>query len=277
MKEKIINIDEVLDEFSIYGFIPHNYGSNGKSAAGMWREELAYLAYLALQAPSGDYCETGIFMGSSSCLLGTVSRVQNRQNKLFAVDISFDGYNGAYKYNVYKKAKLDKYIIELQTNSLYLANALADYANGFSGMTNDINISFCLLDSWHSYRAVVTEFEAVKPYLVPGAILALHDLPPRNTWIMEDASYRARCFHNDFMRADMPVFDTNDPSEAVRREAEQDFFILEAVAHILDNNPDFELMPMPPEFECDYRHIAGDYQHGRTSPNNALAAIRKKV
>lgn len=264
-------INEVMDNFSIFGFRSHQY----PDVIGLWEEEQRYLVSLALQAPAGNWIEIGSHCGGSACLLATAIRNERPGTKLQCVDIDFEGFGGAFKRNVYKKGKFDDVVFTRQLNTKNLKDDL-DYWGDLGAL--DKGYSFLYIDGWHTFRAVITEFEAAKPFLVSGAIVAFHDLSPRNTWVLEDAAYRAKANYDIWMKSEMPDIDGGDLQKFHATESQQDFLILEALAYILDNNPEFELLPLPKEFECDYSHLTGGpYRHSSTSPNNALAAIRKKV
>jgi predicted O-methyltransferase YrrM len=268
-------VQDIIDDFSNLGFLSHNYGSNGKSAIGMWKEEQSYLVDLALQSPQdASWIEVGSFQGGSACLLATAIRhldanTLNGNIKLYCVDIDFNGHNNAFNYNAFKRGKFGDIISLIETNSKNLASHL--------DTINDLKIGFVWLDGWHSYKAVMTEFDAIKPYLVPGSIVAFHDAPPRNSWVLPDATWRAHANHAHWMSEEIPDINVKDKSSYHKLEQSQNFEILPAVAYILDKNPEFELLPLPSEYECDYTHIAGHYKQGGTSPQNAVAAIRRSL
>ena len=258
-------VQDIMDEFANLGFLSHNYGSNGKSAIGMWREEQMYLLDLALRAPYGNFLEVGSFQGGSACLLGGAIIAGERDTKLYCVDIDFSGHNNAFDYNVFKRGKFGDVVSLIETNTKYLAEQL--------DRINDLKIGFAFLDGYHSYKAVVTEFEAIKPYLVDDAIVALHDAQPLNGLHIEDVTYRANIFYNEYMNTEMPDVDSSDLAKYHAMEQKQDFLILEAACY-LKSKYNLEFITTPDDYKCDYSHITGGYKHGQTSPYNSILGMR---
>jgi predicted O-methyltransferase YrrM len=266
-RKKLMNdlLENILDHYEIFNFKSHQL----PNAVGMWPNELKYLATLAMSVPEGHFLEIGSFCGGSAALLALVRQYQNRGPFLFCNDINFSAFGGAFRKNLYKVGKLDKLVQEIECNSKNL-----DEVFRLMNSLQTLNLSFCWLDGFHSYKAVLTEFEAIRPYLVPDSIIAFHDAPPR-PYNMEEAERRALSYHDRWMAEEIPDVDSANLEAYFAAEKQQNFFILEAVAYILNQYPEFSLLEMHTQFECDHTDRTGPYKHGSTSPNNAICAIQK--
>lgn len=261
-------IDEIMDDWSIFGYKSHSY----PNVAGFWLEEGRNLVELALSAPSGDWAECGSHHGASACLLATAIRNQKLNNRFWAFDIKI---SPEFKTNVFKKGKFDDIVEPHQGNSANLKDFF-EHWDGIIQLGDMPQFSFVFLDGWHSFKAVVTEFEAFLPYLVDNAVIALHDCQPREGVILQDVTYRAKAHYDSYMNSDMPDVDSSNLEKYHAAEAAQDFLILEAACYLADKYG-LEFIPTPDEYKCDYSHVTGGYKHGGTSPYNSICALRYKV
>src|SRR5687768_14607391 len=105
-------IQDILDDYSVFGYLAHNYGSDGQSARGMWDAEVAYLVWLALQAPQdASFIDVGCFCGSSTVLMSLVRRHQKRGPFTYSVDVSFKDPNSklhqAFNRKVFRVGRFD--------------------------------------------------------------------------------------------------------------------------------------------------------------------------
>jgi len=242
----------ILEEWERIGMQIHTL----PNAAGMWTEELEYLAYLCGQCDfNKNWVEIGSFCGSSACLMNLVreSKENPGTGKIISVDLDF---KPMFDINI-NRLSYQNLNQKLEINSSDFANKyrLQDWSQIKSNTTE---ISFAFIDGFHSYQQVITDFEQVLPFLSKDAIVAFHDASP----FMFDDGHKDHC-HSE------GGWEMGDGIE--------DFRVDEAIFDILMDHKDFELMQRPPEYDCEHFQETGltEWVRGTTSPFNSLVAIRK--
>ncbi len=229
----------VVEQLSRLGILPHS-NANG---IGLWPEEQLSLVWLASQSPvDGDWAEIGTFCGGSACLLSflrnkkvTIHSVDPNPRPIAAVNFKVANATNVIQHRLYS----EQYFLREHNSPL----------------------SFCFIDGFHSFSQVLRDFLAIKRFLVPGAIVAFHDVSP-NLDLERAGEFARENFDN------------------LLESQNEDFYLDEAVAYILGEFTDFELVTLPEPFRANCRHFQetglNRWIRGKTSPFNAIAAIRRK-
>jgi cephalosporin hydroxylase len=253
-------MDEILDDFSIWGFKSHQY----PLVIGVWPEEIKWFVELCLCAPTGDFLEVGSHHGGSAVLMAISRQYQDRGPTIFCNDIKF---TKTFDRNLFGVGKMAHLINKIEDNSLNLKIHLDELKP---------SISLAFLDGWHSFRAVVSEFNSIKDYLVDGALLLFHDTEANFHSQVDEYTRRAYSYMDRFLATDMPAVDPNDLKSYHEAERLQDFEIGAAVAWIKEEY-ELELIEIPDRFKCDYTKITGPPKRGTTGGHNAISALRWKT
>ena len=258
-------LKEIIIEYLNVGYQSHIYGPDGMGAAGLWESEVQALAWAGLNAPKGDFFTVGAFQGASDVILGLVAKYRGEGQKVISVDIM---HQKAWYRNVYQRAHLKDYVIPYDISCTKYKHKGNPVALGFS-------------DGWHSFRAVVTEFNSVKSHLLKDAIYLFHDSPPDA--ILPNKSgpppvqlvQEARERYPELMATHIPeTLEVENKTEYHKTEGLQDFLIELAIAHICSETG-ASLVELP-EFDHKPRFdmTGGDWERAKTSPYFGLRAIR---
>ena len=240
----------IVEDFDLLGILPHTM----PNAIGMWPNEQLCLVWCALQAdPAYDWWEIGSFCGGSTVLLGLAKKQGTCYTSVVAVDPAF---NPMFDLNI-KRAKLQDVVSKVKATSLDALNR------------NDAPISFAFIDGWHSFKAVVSEFEIMRRCLTDDAIIAFHDVSP----MVKDLN--AKPSGPEYIRDKMSYVKAN--WNTLISETEQDFRIDEAVIYICEKYG-YEVIEIPVQEHITHFQETGLkwWVRGKTSPYNAFVAIRKK-
>jgi len=231
----------LIYQFKRFGILSHWM----PNAIGLWPNEQECLLWLTLNSsPRADWMEIGSFCGGSAVLMCLARRmlVENHPT-VYSVDCDFDKY-GMFDKNVYKMGGFSMVSKKIECDS----NNLEEHYNGNP-------LSFVFIDGFHSFKQVVNDFNKVLPWLTEDATIAFHDVSPRLTDSISEKHDYDELFQNDH----------------------EDFRLDEAVSYILENNQDFSLVNIP--VKKDILHFKETnlktWVRGKTSPFNALAAIRR--
>tara|TARA_R100000808_G_scaffold5713_1_gene17225 strand:+ start:54868 stop:55590 length:723 start_codon:yes stop_codon:yes gene_type:complete len=233
-------IHSLLYKFRTFGIISHWM----PNAIGLWPNEQECILWLSLNSdPKANWMEIGSFCGGSAVLLCLARRLVGGQPSVYSVDMDFEAY-GMFDNNVYNKGGFADLSKKIECDS-------SDLSSYYSGDP----LSFVFIDGFHSFKQVVKDFETVKPWLTKDAIVAFHDISP-------DLESRVETEY--------------DYEELFQRE-DEDFMLDEAVAYILQNNDDFQLMDIPVKKQIRHFEETGrrSWVRGKTSPFNAVGAIRR--
>lgn len=153
-------IREVLGQFDKLGFQVHG----APNPIGMYENEQKALLWAAMQSNLHyDWLEIGSFYGGSAALLGLTLKTNNSKAKLYSVDRW--RFDGAFHTNM-TNAGLLQTVVEINCDSFYLCQ---NYP------THSPLLSLVFIDGWHSFKAVIHDFEAIAPFLIRGAHVVFHD------------------------------------------------------------------------------------------------------
>ncbi len=235
--------------------------------------------------------EIGSFCGGSAALLCIARKERALGPTVVCVDRTFSGWNNAFKKNIFRVGKFTDICSTLEIDS---ADLQSHYKDKFASKP----ISLAFIDGWHSFSAILRDFQQIEPFLIEGAFVVFHDVAPQpyNYEDLANFTDRALKYKEQWTAAPLDKWAGKNLSQAEyhQSEAQQDFLLDEAVAYILhsgshkliqyeDNSigyqerePIYELVKLPAEhYKCDHRDMAGEYVHGRTSPYHGLVALRK--
>jgi predicted O-methyltransferase YrrM len=196
--------------------------------------------------PNEHFLEIGSFCGGSAILLSYAIEALEGSGNVVAVDLAF---NPMFQYNLKRAKALNVIAIECAGEDI-----LQYYNN---------TVSFAFIDGFHSFRAVIKDFEAVQSLLTEDAIVAFHDVSP-DMWT-DDAEHI-----NDLADSTDQIYDQ------LMNSTEEDFYIDEAIAWICARHG-YEVIDIPIRQPLAYHRETGlkGWVRGRTSPHNAFTAIRK--
>jgi predicted O-methyltransferase YrrM len=129
-----------------------------------WLFENAY----SLPSPA-NIVEIGSFKGRSTCFL--MSGCRGTEKRVFAID-TFNGNNDDFGYR--------DYFAEFSQNVKRCG--LSEYVQPVVGLSSKVAeswnkpIHLLFIDGSHVYEDVLSDFEAFFPHVVPGGIVAFHDV-----------------------------------------------------------------------------------------------------
>lgn len=237
-------MDDIVEQLSRVGIHPHS-NANG---IGLWPEEQKTLVWLATRMSFDgqllldyDWAEIGTFCGGSACLL---NMVENRAGKIHSVD-PYPRPIAAVNFKVAKATDVIQH--RMRSEDYFLQHHKSE-------------LGFVFIDGFHSFAQCLRDFLAVKRFLVPGAIVAFHDVPPKIDF--EESLSFAQDNFEQLMNSDI-----------------EDFRIAEAIAYILDEFKNFQIETFPQKFKDECKHFQetglNRWVRGKTSPFNAIAAIRR--
>lgn len=237
-------IDSIINEFDKLGIIPHTL----PNAIGLWPNEQECLVWGATQCLSNlNFLEIGSFCGGSAILLGLTKKAFNDTGVVVSVDINF---KPIVDFNI-KRSQLGN-ILKVTCDSRYV---LRYYNNP---------ISFAFIDGWHSFSGIMHDWEAVSSIISDDGIIMFHDVSPK-MW-QHNQEYIDQCY-------DYVVHNWN----SLISDKEQNFRLDEAIS-FLCKKFNYEIINIPVRKPLAYYKETGlgCWIRGRTSPHNAIAAIRKK-
>ena len=259
MHEKAV--PHLLKKFKRFNIKPHCL----PNAIGMWPNEQECLAWCVLNSnPNSSFMEIGSFCGGSAVLMCLCSRfnsennLSNSPNKIYSVDCDFDKYQAIAGSQSYSNDKA----VAMFEHNVYKKGAFHDISEQLICYSDDIpqnysggDIGFLFIDGFHSFAQVVKDFDTVKPFLSPDAIVAFHDVSPEVKDNLENEV--------DFT----PLFNSTV----------EDFYLDEAMNYILKNNKDFQFLDIPVKRNVRHFKETGltSWTRGTTSPFNSFAAIRR--
>lgn len=235
-------VDMLYEHFVGMGFNSHIVGG---LSSGLWPEETKRLMYAQLIAPKGHSVVLGSHNTTAEGALALCKKYKKDDSNIFGVDLKFGEYSELCAIRSNNRCP-EQPIIRWQMNS-------AEFGATYGDFTQE-TIGLVLIDSYHSFKHIISEFNSIKPYLMEGSIVLFHD----NSDI-----YPKRGLPYNYESAIM------DDSE--------NFLCDEAMSYILDNNPDFEEIELPGP-KCEHYQETGltKWVRGTTSPFNALGVIRLK-
>ena len=143
------------------------------------------LMLLAAHGPGdGEIVEIGSFMGKSTCWLAMGAKSVGRE-KVTAID----HFEGSPEHQAGARCEVETIVEEGTTFNRFLehikAMAVDDYvqpivASSEEAATNwDKPIRLLFIDGDHSYEQSKKDFELWSPFVVPGGVVAFHDI---NDW-----------------------------------------------------------------------------------------------
>ena len=185
---------------------------------------------------------------------------------VYSVDRTFAGWNGAYRRNVFRVGQFHNLAIPLECDS-----ALLD--QHYPGEP----LSLAFIDGWHSFQAVLRDFEMVNRWLVPGGYVAFHDVAPQPYQPGQINAFYQEALHHreEWLAEELEMWSgSGREGEYHLSESRQDFRIDEAVAVILHEHS-FELVDIPVLDGSHHLDRVREYRRGTTSPYHGLVALRK--
>lgn len=239
LEEKKLQINELYDQFVGFGLNSHLPGPN---TVGLWREEIQRLMWAHSESPDGNSVVIGSHNGGSEIALGLSKLI----SKVISVDINYGEF---YTLNTKRlKSKICCDTLPLKTNSSDFRRVYLEAA------PDNLDIGFAFLDGFHSYRQTLVDFEQIKDFLAPGAIVGFHDCSPK-------FPKKGSVLPDNFK--EVPGF--------------EDFYIDEAISKILEDNPGFEEYNVPIGLDINYSRITGrpSWIRGATSSFNSLFFLRR--
>ena len=252
-------VNDIIEEFADFKFESHRY----PNPIGLWPNEQESLVWLALEAdPSLDWIEIGAFCGGSACLLCLSRLYQNAGPSVISVDHDFTHSNGAFDKNVYFKGGFGEIHRSIRCNS-------KDFLTKYTGQA-----SFGFIDGWHSFSAVLADALTLDSVMAPGGILAIHDCAPQPYSKQQLAFYYEKSKHLSRASDLEQVGPAEDKESYHESEANQDFFVDEAVA-VLINEYNYQLIDIPVLDGSTHFDRVPIYKHGTTSPYHGLVGLRK--
>lgn len=256
-------IDDIMVDYYNCGYQEHFYGADGMSASGLWDAEARAIVWAGLNAPQGNFVTFGAFQGASDVLLGLVQKHRNKGNKVISIDIK---HQDAWFRNVFNRARLNDFVDPID-------ESITKYK-----YNSNIPIALAFSDSWHSYKAVITEWNIVRPMLMHNGFYLFHDCSPyllnKYDGCSEELKEEADANHELLMQEFIPEIDPENKKEYHGAESQQNFLIDFAIARILDTE-NTQLIELP-EFNHQPRfdRTGGDWERGKTSPHFCLRGIR---
>jgi predicted O-methyltransferase YrrM len=235
-------VDSIIEEFDRFGILPHTL----PNAIGMWPNEQECLVWCALQAnPFYNWLEVGSFCGGSAILLA----LSRHQHKVISVDNNF---NPMFDYNVYSRGKFEGVVEKLECHS---QDILQHYNEP---------LSFIFLDGWHSFSAIINEFDLLRHTMTDDCIIGFHDVSPQ----MCKMNYRhiTKCYN-----------EAKEHYNQLMNDSTQNFRLDEAIAFICGEHK-YEIIDIPvrnDETHFPETHLT-EWVRGETSPFNSFTAIQKK-
>jgi predicted O-methyltransferase YrrM len=214
----------------------------------MWPNEQECLVWCALQAnQSNNWMEIGSFCGGSAILLALVKKARDTY-KVFSVDNNF---NPLFDYNVYTRGKFNGLVEKIECNS---QDILQHYNEP---------LSLIFLDGWHSFSAIINEFNLLKPLMTPDCIIGFHDVSPLMT--KHDECHISK-MHTTAMQEWNSLINSR----------EQDFRLDEAIATICVQNG-YQIIDIPVRNNETHFQETGltEWVRGTTSPVNSFTAIQR--
>lgn len=252
-------IPTLMQEFDKFGIKTHQM----PNAVGMWPNERECLLWSALNSPEGKWMEIGSFCGGSAVLLCLARRFLAKSKgedsipldqSIVSVDYNF---NPMFDVNVYNTGGFVKESRKIECDSIELDKH-------YEGDP----LSFVFIDGYHSFKYAFNDFSLVDPWLVPGGMVAFHDVSP-----MMHAPEQS--FNKYIDKIYKEVLET--PSGKLLGDKE-DFLLDQAVAYILKHTDKYERVEIPVRRHVAHFRETGlkRWVRGKTSPFNSLMVIRKK-
>jgi hypothetical protein len=145
----------------------------------LFRGEHEFILEQAASAPPGDFVEIGVWFGKSASLLSGAVVDRKRNEKVFCFDpftnegeerdrrnhVILHGLSNVFPSFVDNARRCDFYeqVIPIATLSTIALPAMS------------LRIAFAFIDGAHDEASVLSDFDVVKPKLLPGAIVLFHD------------------------------------------------------------------------------------------------------
>ena len=239
-------IDKLIDKFDTYGILPHTL----PNAIGMWPNEQECLLWCALNVPTEyNRLEIGAFCGGSAILLALAKATTNSNTKVISIDNNF---NPMFDHNVYQRGKFDNIVTKIECNSL---DILQHYNEP---------LSFIFLDGWHSFSAIIKEFDLLEPLMTVDCIICFHDVSPKMCSNSNQTHIR-NCY--EFAM---------DNWDSLINSKEQDFRLDEAIATICTQSG-YKIIDIPVRNNETHLQETGltEWIRGKTSPFNSFTAIKR--
>lgn len=239
-------VNSVIESFDRFGILPHTL----PNAIGMWPNEQECLVWCALQSiPGYNWLEVGSFCGGSTVLLALAKQIHDKTSQVISVDNNF---NPMFDYNVFTKGKFHKIVQKIQCNS---CDILQHYNSP---------LGFVFLDGWHSFSAIINEFQLLEPLMSTDCIIGFHDVSPKML-DNNNKSYIKDCY-------DFGIKNWNN----LMNSNQQDFRLDEAIAIICIQHG-YEIINIPVRTkETHFQETRlTDWVRGETTPFNSFTAIRK--
>lgn len=233
----------ITNLFDNLGIIPHSL----PNAIGLWPNEQECLIWTAAQCdPHLNWLEVGSFCGGSTVLLAMTMENLHGNGNIIACDNNF---NPMFDLNI-RRSNVGN-VKKLKCDS---KNLLKWY--------ND-PISFAFLDGWHSFSSIIKEFEIISGLLCDDGIIAFHDVSPK--MLKHDQEHIDQCYQ--YVKQNWNNLMNNK---------DEDFRIDEAIS-LICKDFGYEIIEIP--VRSDIKHFQETrlncWVRGKTSPYNALTAIRK--
>jgi cephalosporin hydroxylase len=213
-------------------------------------------------------------MGGSAVLMCLAKRLLGGTGKITSVDIDFSSFQRAFNRNVYRIGKFQDIHTKMEMSSFDLPTRF----NQLEGIGCPPEFSLAFIDGWHSFKGVLTDFNAVDTYMKPGAIVLFHDTYPQPYPEGKILEFTRDMFkhYDEWMGEELPGDEKfSSQQEYYQAEKKQNFRIDEAVAFILEERP-YELINLPTIHGQTHFDRVKEYTHGTTSPYPGIVAIRKK-
>ena len=151
-------INKILDKFQEFGIKNHQY----PNAIGMWTCEQKSLLWACLHSnPDYNWLEIGSFYGGSAVLMCLAHHALGGIGKIISMDRKFDPM---YYRNI-EFGNFGDLIKQIECDSL-----------NFDKNYNEGELSFALIDGWHSFKGAYLDFKSVDKYMINGGHICFHDV-----------------------------------------------------------------------------------------------------
>lgn len=231
------------------------FSHNPLNGVGLWPEEMDLLVSLL---PQKDYVylETGSWNGGSLLL----SHYHRTANNLKGIDIGVDpNFSPYFDLNMNRAGCKT---IQYGGNKVKFTGTAKDAAKlEYELFVDDpITIDVLYIDAYHSFRNILEDYYAFKPYLTKNATIIFHDTSPR--------------LQKPEQRQEILKW-TLDNLDYLKNLDYEDFFCDEAVCYLEHTEP---VEHIDCSIECYHPNETGltSWIRGKTSPHSAIAAFRFK-
>jgi len=138
--------------------------------------EIIYSAVKSTKDMTGEVIEIGSYYGKSTFWLASAVKEDNRKM------VCIDHFLGSQEHQkaLGGKTTFDTYIANMKRYDLYENIIIIASSSSKATQIWDKPIKFLFIDADHDYEGVKRDFDFYEKFVVPGGLIALHDVHP--TW-----------------------------------------------------------------------------------------------